>query len=86
MRPKNQKARDQLPTLLRRHPGAKATQLAQWTQTSQPTISRILAAAGDDVIAIGAGPRRRYYARRALRGSPGTLPLYAVDRQGKSVV
>lgn len=84
MRPKNQKARDQLPTLLRRHPGAKAAQLAQWTQTSQPTISRILAAAGDDVIAIGAGPRRRYYGRRALRGSPGTLPLYAIDPQGQA--
>ncbi|MEI8031482.1 MAG: type II toxin-antitoxin system HipA family toxin YjjJ [Comamonadaceae bacterium] len=84
MRPKNQQARDQLPTLLRRHPGAKASQLAQWTQTSQPTISRILAAAGDDVIAIGAGPRRRYFQRRALRGSPGTLPLYAVDSQGQA--
>ena len=84
MRPKNQKARDQLPTLLRRHPGAKASQLAQWTQTSQPTISRILAAAGADVIAIGAGPRRRYYARRSLRGSPGTLPLYGVDAQGQA--
>lgn len=84
MRPVNQKARDQIPTLLRRHPSAKAAQLAQWTQTSQPTISRILAAAGDDVIAIGAGPRRRYYARRALRGSPGTLSLYAVDAQGQA--
>ena len=84
MRPKNQKARDQMPALLRRHPGARASQLAQWTQTSQPTISRILAAAGDEVIAIGAGPRRRYYARRALRGSPGTLPLYGVDSQGQA--
>lgn len=81
---KNQNARDQLPTLLRRHPGAKAAQLAQWTQTSQPTISRMLAAAGADVIAIGAGPRRRYYARRALRGSSGTLPLYGVDSQGQA--
>lgn len=84
MRPANQKARDQLPMLLRRHPGAKAAQLAEWTQTSQPTISRMLAAAGDDVIAIGAGPRRRYYWRRALRGSPGTLPLYAVNTQGQA--
>lgn len=84
MRPKNQHARDQLPMLLGRNPGAKASQLAQWTQTSQPTISRILAAAGDEVIAIGAGPRRRYYARRALRGSPGTLPLYGVDVQGQA--
>lgn len=84
MRQKNQKARDQLATLLRRHPGAKAAQLAAWTDTSQPTISRILTAAGADVIAIGAASRRRYYWRRALRGSPGALPLYAVDMQGQA--
>lgn len=84
MRQKNQGARDQLPTLLRRHPGAKAAQLAQWTGTSQPTISRILAEARADVLAIGAGPRRRYYGRRALRGAPGMLPLYAVDLHGQA--
>ncbi|MEY4643731.1 MAG: hypothetical protein RLZZ596_562 [Pseudomonadota bacterium] len=83
MRPKNQAARDQLPMLLRRNPGAKAAQLADWTATSQPTISRILAETGEDVIAIGAASRRCYYWRRALRGSPGTLPLYAVDTEGR---
>lgn len=83
MRSVNQSARDQLPTLLRRHPGASSTELAAWTDTSQPTISRIMAELGDKVIALGRGPRRRYYWRRSLRGMPGIFPLYAVDASGQ---
>jgi hypothetical protein len=68
--------------LLRRKPGAKASELAQWTNTSQPTISRMLAEVAPQVACIGRGPRRRYYGRRNLRGLPGQFPLYAVGRDG----
>lgn len=83
MRLENPKNPGHLLALLRLHPGAKARQLAEWMQISQPTLSRLLAAAGDAVLPIGAGPRRRYFGRRTLRGLPGTVPLYAVNHEGQ---
>ena len=83
MRPKNPKTPGQLLMLLRQHPGAKASQLAEWLQISQPTLSRLLGAAGDAVLPIGAGPRRRYFGQRLLRGLPGNFPLYAVNPEGQ---
>lgn len=82
MRPRNESARDQLPSMLRRHPGAKAAKLAELLKTSPATMNRMLSEAGADVIRIGRAGRTRYYLRRLLRGGPGTLPLYAVDRPG----
>jgi len=84
MRPPNQQARDQLPLLLRRRPGAKAAELAALAGVSQPTLSRMLKEAAGDVVALGRGPRRRYYGRRALRGLAGSFPVYAVDRAGRA--
>lgn len=84
MRPRNETARDQLPTLLKRHPGAKAAKLAELAKTSPATMNRILAEARADVIRIGRAGRTRYYLRRPLRGAAGTLPLYAVDSQGNA--
>ncbi len=84
MRPRNQQARDQLPTLLRRRPGAKAWELAALAGVSQPTLSRMLQEAAGEVVALGRGPRRRYYGRRALRGMAGSFPVYAVDRTGRA--
>lgn len=84
MRPRNETARNQLPTVLRRHPGAKAAKLAELLKTSPATMNRMLAEAGADVIRVGQAGRTRYYLRRALRGSAGTLPLYAIDRQGQA--
>lgn len=84
MRPRNQQARDQLPTLLRRRPGAKAGELAALAGVSQPTLSRMLKEAADQVVALGRGPRRRYYGRRMLRGLAGAFPVYAVDRVGRA--
>ncbi len=84
MRPRNQQARDQLPTLLRRRPGAKAGELAALAGVSQPTLSRMLKEAADEVVVLGRGPRRRYYGRRALRGLAGSFPVYAVDQAGRA--
>ena len=53
MRPRNETARDHLPTLLKRHPGAKAAKLAELAKTSPATMNRILAEARADVIRPG---------------------------------
>jgi hypothetical protein len=74
---------EQLLMLLRQHPGAKASQLAVWLQISQPTLSRLLGTAGEAVLPVGAGPRRRYFGQRPLRGLPGNFPLYAVNATGQ---
>lgn len=84
MRPRNEIARDQLPTVLRRYPGSKAAKLAELVKTSPATMNRILVEGGADVIRIGRAGRTRYYLRRSLRGAVGTLPLYAVDIQGNA--
>lgn len=84
MRPRLQQARDQLPTLLRRRPGAKAGELAALAGVSQPTLSRMLKEAAGQVVALGRGPRRRYYGRRTLRGLAGSFPVYAVDTAGRA--
>jgi hypothetical protein len=83
MRLKNPKTPDQLLMLLRQHPGVKASQLAEWLQISQPTLSRLLGAAGEAVLPIGAGSRRCYFGQRTLRGLSGNFPLYAVNTEGQ---
>lgn len=84
MRPRNQQARDQIPMLLRRQPGARAAELATLAGVSQPTLSRMLKELAGEVLALGQGPRRRYYGRRSLRGQAGSFPVYAVDREGRA--
>lgn len=84
MRPRNEMARDQLLTVMRRHPGVKASKLAELVNTSPATMNRMLSEAGAEVVRIGRAGRTRYYTRRPLRGAGGTLPLYAVDIQGNT--
>ena len=82
MRPKNETARDQLPSLLRRSPGAKAAALAALAQVSAPTMVRMLKEAGPAILRVGQTARTRYYLRRSLRGAAADVPLYEVDRAG----
>lgn len=84
MPPRKRQARDQLPALLRRQPGARAAELAAQAGVSQPTLSRMLRELAGEVLALGQGPRRRYYGRRSLRGQAGSFPVYAVDRGGRA--
>ena len=83
MRPKNATARDLLPALLRRQPGAKAAELAAMAQVSLPTMLRMLAEATGDVLRLGKAGRTRYYGRRSLRGQWSALPVYRIDVAGR---
>lgn len=49
---------------------------------SQPTISRWVAAAGDEVVVLGRARATRYARRRRVAGLGGELPVYRVDRAG----
>lgn len=49
---------------------------------SQPTVSRLVRAAGTAVVALGRGPATRYAAVRRLPGLAARLPLHAVDAAG----
>jgi hypothetical protein len=49
---------------------------------SQATVSRLLRAAGAQVVRLGRGPATRYAAARPVFGSGLRLPLYAVDEAG----
>jgi len=84
MRPRNALARDQLPALLRRQPGAKAPELAAQAQVSTPTMVRMLAEASADVLRLGKAGRTRYYLRRSVRGQWSQLPVYRVDPAGRA--
>lgn len=84
MRPKNESARDQLPGLLRRHPGAKAAKLATLAQVSKPTMLRMLKDAPADVVRVGKAGTTCYFLRRSLMGLAHDVPVYAVDSVGQA--
>ena len=84
MRPKNQSARDQLLTVLARHPRASASALAEPLGVSVPTLHRLLAEVAGHVVANGKARRTRYALRRPLRGQAAELPLYEIDAAGRA--
>lgn len=84
MRPKNNTARDLLPHLLQRHPGAKAASLATLAQVSLPTMQRMLNDALPQVVRVGKAGRTCYYLRRPLRGITADIPVYAIDTAGQA--
>lgn len=57
-------------------------QLAEIMGMSQPTVSRALAALGDEVVRIGSGPSIHYALRDSLRGV-SSAPIYQVSADGK---
>lgn len=79
MRPQNQAARDRLPALLGRLGPVSAPDLAEALQVSVPTVRRMLAELGPDVVGAGQARRRRYALRRALRGRLAPLNVYALN-------
>src|ERR1700712_419317 len=84
MRPRNEAARDQLKTVLSRRSAVTAAEIALALDVSVPTLHRLLAELGDQVITTGKARRTRYALRRAMRGFVGDLPVYEVDATGRA--
>ena len=72
---------DPIRLLLAKGPMA-ARQVVEKTGLSQPTVSRALAAIGDEVIRIGSGSAIRYALRDTSRGF-ASAPIYRVSDQGQ---
>ncbi|XRD91069.1 type II toxin-antitoxin system HipA family toxin YjjJ [Dyella nitratireducens] len=62
---------------------ATARELGTALGVSQPTVSRLLTAAGDRVVKIGRARSSRYAAVREVRGFGSRWPLYRVDSKGR---
>jgi hypothetical protein len=71
-----------LVALLRRQGAASAQQIAAALGISQPTVSRLLAAAGQEVVRIGKARASRYALRRQVARAGGEWPLFRIDAQG----
>ncbi|MGJ7579516.1 type II toxin-antitoxin system HipA family toxin YjjJ [Variovorax sp. RHLX14] len=68
--------------LLRANGPLPASRLLELMGASRPTLSRAIQAAGDAVFVRGRARRTTYSARRALRGSLESLPLFRIDKTG----
>lgn len=75
---------DQLLAELGRLGQARASDLALRLGVSQPTISRLIAAAGARVCRMGEGRGTRYAPTRSISMLGTRLPIYRVDESGKS--
>lgn len=82
MRPRNLAARERLNAILYQG-AAAAADLASRLGVSVPTILRILADRGDEIVRIGRTNKARYALRRPLRGVAKAVPLFRVDKQGR---
>lgn len=74
---------DQLLAALRQAGVASARSLGDRLGISQPTVSRLLAQAGDRVVRIGQARRSRYAVTRQVRGLGDRWPLYRIDTAGQ---
>ncbi|WDS34763.1 type II toxin-antitoxin system HipA family toxin YjjJ [Pseudoxanthomonas sp.] len=69
-------------TLLRRQGAVSAQQIAAALGVSQPTVSRLLTAAGDDVVRIGKARASRYVLRRQVARAGSGWPLFRITAEG----
>lgn len=68
---------------LRTHGPLPAGRLADLLGISRPTLSRAVRAADDALIIRGHARRTTYAARRTLRGSRASLPVFEIDPSGQ---
>ncbi|MCY1000542.1 type II toxin-antitoxin system HipA family toxin YjjJ [Myxococcus sp. MISCRS1] len=73
---------EQLLAALGRRGDAQASELATWLQVSRPTVTRLLAAAGDRLCRMGKGPATRYARTRSLPSLGTRLSLHRIDETG----
>lgn len=74
---------DQLLAELGRLGQARASELASRLGVSQPTVSRLITAAGDRVYRLGTGRATRYALTRSIPPLGTQLPIHRVDETGK---
>jgi DNA-binding transcriptional ArsR family regulator len=74
---------DRLLAALRLRRVAAARELGTALGVSQPTVSRLLTAARDQIVKIGAARSTRYAAVREVRGLGHRWPLYRIDSRGR---
>lgn len=84
MRPRLDPARDRLLTVLGRLGPSKSADLARVLAVSEASALRFLHEVAPTVLQAGQARRRRYAARRALRGSLAAMPLYAISDTGQA--
>lgn len=71
---------------LQTHGPTSAKTLCQLLAISQPTLSRLLASAKDQIISIGKGRAVVYAAYRTLGACPPSLPIFEILSKGESRV
>ena len=71
-------------SVLRRLGPSGAPVLEEALAVPRTTLLRLLAEQSPALVAAGAARRRRYAARRGLRGDAQDLPVYRVDRDGQA--
>jgi len=73
----------QLETLLRRHNPLTAAALGGMLGVSQPTVSRLLASAGNSIVRIGKARASRYALSRQIGRAGSRWPLYRIGPEGQ---
>jgi hypothetical protein len=84
MRPADTISRDRLPGLMARLGPASATTLAGELGVSVATLHRLLQENAGQVLSAGQARRSRHAWRRPLRDGRSTLPLAAIDAEGRA--
>jgi hypothetical protein len=74
---------EQLLGLLNRQVEARASELTSQLGVSQPTLSRLLATAGDRVCRMGRARATRYARTRSIPSLGSRVPVHQVDAEGR---
>lgn len=74
----------QIEDLLRRNGPLTAAALGRALEVSQPTVSRLLASAGEHIVHIGRARASRYALGREIARAGRHWPLYRIDPEGSS--
>jgi hypothetical protein len=83
MRPVNKNARVLLDNELRIRGLCEAADLSKALEISLPTLHRIIREREQDIVRIGTTKNARYGLRRTLRGRSESIPVYAIDQNGR---
>jgi hypothetical protein len=79
----NEEARAALRRLLGKGP-ISTGELVQTLGVSAPSVHRMLLELGGDLVSAGQTRQRRHALRRWLRGTVSSLPVFAIDAQGRA--